>query len=54
MLRIVEYEPMAAKAIQEQIHKGFECENGRFMDGAQNSMASRNSKDFVSQCSCGV
>ena len=33
----MEYEPMAAKAIQEQIHKGFEYENHVFMKGAQNS-----------------
>ena len=37
MVRIVEYEPMAAKAVQEQIHKGFEQESDRFMKGGQNS-----------------
>ncbi len=32
----MEYEPMAAKAVQEQIHKGFEKESDRFMKGGHN------------------
>ena len=33
----MEYEPMAAKAVLEQIHKGSEQENEMFMKGGQNS-----------------
>ena len=37
MFRIVLYEPMTAKAVQELVHNGFEEESDRFMKGAQNS-----------------
>ena len=33
----MEYESMAAKAVLEQIYKGFEQESEMFMKGGQNS-----------------
>ena len=33
----MEYEPMTAKAVREQIQKGFVQESDRFMKGGQNS-----------------
>ena len=33
----MEYEPMAAEAVQEQIHKGFEWDSDKFMKGGQDS-----------------
>ena len=37
VVKIAEYEPMAAEAVQEQIHEGFEWDIDKFMKGGQDS-----------------